>query len=133
MSQKSFVMQLPQFVPKALTSDTSDGVQIAYASVGAGPPLVKGPNWMNHLEYDWQSPVWRHLMQELAREHKLIRFDQRGNGLSDWDAVDLSFEAFVSDLEAVVDAAGLEKFALLMAIRFLVKRKNANLYLEEDI
>jgi class 3 adenylate cyclase/pimeloyl-ACP methyl ester carboxylesterase len=91
----------------------SDGVQIAYASVGAGPPLVKGPNWMNHLEYDWQSPVWRHLMQELAREHKLIRFDQRGNGLSDWDAVDLSFEAFVSDLEAVVDAAGLEKFALL--------------------
>jgi class 3 adenylate cyclase len=59
-----------------------DGVQIAYAAVGAGPPLVKAPNWMNHLEYDWESPVWRHFMLELAREHRLIRFDQRGNGLS---------------------------------------------------
>ncbi len=90
-----------------------DGVQIAYASVGTGPPLVKAPNWMNHLEYDWQSPIWRHLLQELAREHTLIRFDQRGNGLSDWDVDEISFDSFVRDLETVVDAAGLEKFALL--------------------
>ncbi len=90
-----------------------DGVQIAYASVGTEPPLVKAPNWMNHLEYDWQSPIWRHLLQELAREHTLIRFDQRGNGLSDWDVDEISFDSFVRDLETVVDAAGLEKFALL--------------------
>jgi class 3 adenylate cyclase/pimeloyl-ACP methyl ester carboxylesterase len=90
-----------------------DGAQIAYASVGSGPPLVKAPNWMNHLEYDWKSPVWRHLIQELAREHELIRFDQRGNGLSDWDVQDISFEAFVRDLETVVEAVGLEQFSLL--------------------
>ncbi len=90
-----------------------DGVQIAYATVGSGPPLVKAPNWMSHLEYDWKSPVWRHLMQELARGHTLIRFDQRGNGLSDWEVEDISFEAFVRDLETVVDAIGLRKFPLL--------------------
>ncbi len=89
-----------------------DGVQIAYATVGSGPPLVKAPNWMSHLEYDWQSPIWRHLMRELAREHKLIRFDQRGNGLSDWDVDEISFDSFVHDLETVVDAAGLERFDL---------------------
>ena len=90
-----------------------DGVQIAYATVGSGPPLVKAPNWMSHLEYDWRSPIWRHLMRELAREHRLIRFDQRGNGLSDWDVDEISFDSFVRDLEAVVDAAGLERFDLL--------------------
>jgi class 3 adenylate cyclase/pimeloyl-ACP methyl ester carboxylesterase len=90
-----------------------DGVQIAYATVGTGPPLVKAPNWMNHLEYDWQSPIWRHLLQELAKDHTLVRFDQRANGLSDWDVEDISFEAFVRDLETVVDALGLERFPLL--------------------
>ena len=68
---------------------------------------------LNHLEYDWQSPVWRHLLRELAKDHLLIRYDERGNGLSDWDVDDISFESFVSDLETVVDAAGLERFALL--------------------
>jgi pimeloyl-ACP methyl ester carboxylesterase len=90
----------------------SDGAQIAYATVGQGPPLVKTANWMNHLEYDWESPVWRHVFQGLARNHQLIRYDERGNGLSDWDVEDISFEAFVSDLETVVDAAGIERFAL---------------------
>ncbi len=90
-----------------------DGVMIAYASVGIGNVLVKAPNWMNHLEYDWRSPVWRHLMEELARNHRLIRFDQRGNGLSDRSVERISFEAFVEDLEAVVDHAGLDRFDLL--------------------
>ena len=91
----------------------SDGVGIAYATVGQGPPLVKTANWLNHLEFDWQSPVWRHLLDELARDHRLIRYDERGNGLSDWDADDISFDAFVRDLETVVDAVGEEQFALL--------------------
>jgi len=92
---------------------TPDGVSIAYATVGTGPLLVKAANWLNHLEYDWQSPVWRHLLEELAGHHQLIRYDERGNGLSDWDVADISFEAFVRDLETVVDAAGPERFALL--------------------
>ena len=91
----------------------ADGVQIAYATVGDGPPLVKAPNWMNHLEFDWQSPIWRHLLTDMARDHTLVRFDQRGNGLSDWEVDDISHDAFVADLGAVVDAAGLERFPLL--------------------
>lgn len=90
-----------------------DGVQIGYATVGEGPPLVKAPNWMNHLEYDWHSPIWRHVLREFCRDHTLVRFDQRGNGLSDWDVEDFSLDAFVSDLETVVDTLGLERFPLL--------------------
>ena len=90
-----------------------DGVRIAYATAGQGPPLVKAANWLNHLEYDWQSPIWSHLLHALAAEHRLIRYDERGNGLSDWDVDDISFDAFVSDLESVVEATGLQRFALL--------------------
>ena len=90
-----------------------DGTQIAYATVGQGPPLIKAANWLNHLEYDWESPVWRHVLHGLARDRRLIRYDERGNGLSDWDVEDISFEAFVSDLETVVDTVGIERFPLL--------------------
>jgi pimeloyl-ACP methyl ester carboxylesterase/DNA-binding winged helix-turn-helix (wHTH) protein len=90
-----------------------DGARIAYAVAGLGPPLVKAANWLNHLEYDWQSPIWSHLLHALAAEHRLIRYDERGNGLSDWDVDDISFDAFVSDLESVVEATGLQRFALL--------------------
>ena len=91
----------------------SDGVRIAYALAGNGPPLVKAANWLNHLEYDWQSPIWSHLLHALASNRRLIRYDQRGNGLSDWDVDDISFEAFVRDLETVIEAAGLQRFSLL--------------------
>ena len=91
----------------------SDGVRIAYALAGQGLPLVKAANWLNHLEYDWQSPIWSHLLQALASDYQLIRYDERGNGLSDWDVDDISFDAFVRDLESTVDATGLERFALL--------------------
>jgi pimeloyl-ACP methyl ester carboxylesterase/DNA-binding winged helix-turn-helix (wHTH) protein len=90
----------------------SDGVRIAYADVGRGVPLVKTANWMSHLEYDWQSPIWSHLLHALAADHRLVRYDERGNGLSDWEAEDISFDSFVRDLESVVDTLGLEKFAL---------------------
>ena len=91
----------------------SDGVRIAYAAVGKGPPLVKAANWLNHLEYDWQSPIWSHVLQAIAARYRLIRYDERGNGLSDRDVEDISLEAFVRDLESVVDANGLQKFPLL--------------------
>jgi len=92
---------------------TRDGVRVAYATVGAGPPLIKTANWLNHLEYDWDSPIWRHVFRGLARDHCLIRYDARGNGLSDWDVEDISFDAFVRDLESVVDTVGLDRFPLL--------------------
>jgi pimeloyl-ACP methyl ester carboxylesterase/DNA-binding SARP family transcriptional activator len=90
-----------------------DGARIAYATLGEGPPLVKTANWMSHLEYDWKSPLWRHLARELSREFHLIRYDQRGNGLSEPEVDDFSLPAMVGDLEAVVDASGVERFALL--------------------
>src|SRR5262249_29287348 len=91
---------------------TKDGVQLAYARMGNGRPLVKTGNWMTHVEFDCESPIWRHLYRELARDNTLIRYDTRGNGLSDREVADFSFETFVSDLETVVDAARLERFAL---------------------
>jgi len=90
-----------------------DGVQIAYALVGKGPPLVKTANWLNHLEYDWESPVWRHVFRGLAHGRELIRYDARGNGLSDWNVPDFSIDSLVADLEAVVEASAVEKFPLL--------------------
>ena len=92
---------------------TPDGVRLAYAISGNGPPLVKSANWMNHLEYDWESPVWRHLFRGLSSDHTLIRYDARGNGMSDWDVDELSLDAWVSDLESVVDAARVERFPLI--------------------
>ncbi len=90
-----------------------DGAQIAYATVGEGPPLVKTANWLNHLEFDWESPVWTHVFRALMEENRLVRYDARGNGLSDWQVSDFSLERQVEDLEAVVDAAGLERFSLI--------------------
>ena len=90
-----------------------DGVQLAYSCVGNGPPLVKTGNWMTHLEKDLESPIWRHLWRDLARDHTLVRYDARGNGLSDREVDEFSFEALVRDLQIVVDAAGVEKFDLL--------------------
>jgi len=91
----------------------SDGVRIAHASVGEGPPLVKAANWLNHLELDWNSPIWGSTFSACARDRTFIRYDERGNGLSDWNVDEISFEAFVRDLETVVDAFGLERFPLL--------------------
>jgi pimeloyl-ACP methyl ester carboxylesterase/DNA-binding CsgD family transcriptional regulator len=93
----------------------ADGTSIAYATIGHGPPLVKAPHWLTHLEYEAESVLWRHWLQELSRDHQFLRLDQRGCGLSDRDVKELSFEAYVSDLETVVDAAGFERFPLLGA------------------
>ncbi|NRQ42845.1 alpha/beta fold hydrolase [Rheinheimera sp. YQF-2] len=90
-----------------------DGVRIAYASVGKGPTIVKAANWLSHLEHDWNAPIWSPLFRDLAADHHFVRYDERGNGLSDWDVADISFDAFVTDLETVVAANKLDKFALL--------------------
>jgi pimeloyl-ACP methyl ester carboxylesterase/DNA-binding CsgD family transcriptional regulator len=92
---------------------SADGVRIAYATVGAGPPLLRTAHWLSHLDYDWQSPVWRPWLQALARRYTLIRYDPRGCGLSDWAVDELSFDAALRDLEAVIAATGRSRFALL--------------------
>jgi pimeloyl-ACP methyl ester carboxylesterase/DNA-binding CsgD family transcriptional regulator len=92
---------------------SADGVGIAYAVHGSGPPLVIDTCWLSHLQFDWQSPVWRHYLVELGQIATVIRYDERGHGLSDRGVTDHSLEARVGDLEAVVDDAGLDRFALL--------------------
>jgi pimeloyl-ACP methyl ester carboxylesterase/DNA-binding CsgD family transcriptional regulator len=91
----------------------ADGVRIAYATSGHGPPLVKAANYLTHLEHDWNGPVWRHWLRELGRHHTLVRYDERGCGLSDRDVAEYSIDAWVRDLETVVDALGLGQFPLL--------------------
>jgi len=92
---------------------TADGVHLAMEAVGNGPPLVKTANWLTHLEFDWHSPVWSPLFKRLAAQCRLVRYDQRGSGLSDWDVPNFAFESYVHDLETVVDSLGLDRFALM--------------------
>jgi len=92
---------------------SADHTRIAYSTVGTGPPLAKTANWLSHIEYEWDSPVWTHWIRDLSQRHLLVRWDQRGCGLSDWNVDDLSLDAFVRDQETVVDALGLERFALM--------------------
>jgi pimeloyl-ACP methyl ester carboxylesterase/DNA-binding CsgD family transcriptional regulator len=90
-----------------------DGVRLAWAQHGSGPALVKAANWLTHLEFDWDSPVWRHWLEGLGERHTLVRYDERGCGLSDPETKALSLDRWVADLETVVDAAGLDRFVLL--------------------
>ena len=93
---------------------TDDGLDLAWAATGRGLPLVKAANWLTHLEYDQESPVWRHWTRFLAGHFRYIRHDERGCGLSDWNTGDLSFPRWLDDLERVVDAAAIDRpFALL--------------------
>jgi class 3 adenylate cyclase/pimeloyl-ACP methyl ester carboxylesterase len=91
----------------------ADGVRLAYAQVGSGPPLLKSAHWLGHLVYDWELPIFRQFLLGLASHFALTRYDARGNGLSDWDVGELSLDAWVSDMETVADAAGLDRFPIL--------------------
>jgi pimeloyl-ACP methyl ester carboxylesterase/DNA-binding winged helix-turn-helix (wHTH) protein len=92
---------------------TSDGVRIAYHIGGQGPVLVRTIHWLNHLDFEWKTPLRRQWLSEVMRHNTLVRYDQRGSGLSDWNVSDFSFERTVQDFEELVDAAGLEKFSIL--------------------
>ena len=92
---------------------TKDGVRLAYATVGTGPPLVKASNWLTHLDYEWGSPVWHHWCAEFSKHHRAVRYDERGNGMSQREVSGIGFDTWVRDLETVVDAAGLDQFSLL--------------------
>jgi class 3 adenylate cyclase/pimeloyl-ACP methyl ester carboxylesterase len=90
-----------------------DGVQLAYTTYGAGSPVVLVSNWLTHLELDWKIAFRRRIIEDLSKNHMVVRYDARGNGLSDWDVDDMSFEASVADLDTVIDTLGLKEFALL--------------------
>lgn len=90
-----------------------DGTRIAYACTGKGPCVIKAANWLTHLDLELSSPVWGRMLAELSEDHELVRYDERGSGLSDWDVEDLSLDAFVRDLETVVDAIGCDRFPLI--------------------
>jgi class 3 adenylate cyclase/pimeloyl-ACP methyl ester carboxylesterase len=125
--------QEPRAAPAALQQrvqyhTATDGTQIAWASIGAGPAVLKAPNWLNHLEYEWRSPVWGPFFAEFARTSRLVRFDQRGNGLSDWDVGEITEGTMAGDMASVAEAAELSRFALLgisqggaFSIRFAVE------------
>lgn len=91
---------------------SADGTNLAWASTGEGAPVLKAPNWLNHIEYEWTSPVWGDFLSEMSKLCRLVRFDQRGNGLSDWDVEDISEDRMIDDMIAVADAAGLDRFGL---------------------
>lgn len=93
--------------------EAADGARIAYATVGDGPVLLKAANWITHLDLEWDSPVWGHWLHGLSRGRTLIRYDERGCGMSDWNVPGFTFEDWVTDLETVVEAVGLERFPLL--------------------
>jgi len=104
------------------------GARIAYALSGFGSPLVKAANWLTHLDLEWESPIWSHWIDALSARHRLVRYDERGCGLSDWDVTDFDLDTWVEDLEAVVDSVGLTRFPLLglsqgaaVAIAFAVR------------
>jgi pimeloyl-ACP methyl ester carboxylesterase/DNA-binding CsgD family transcriptional regulator len=92
---------------------TSDNVQLAWAEAGTGPVLLKAANWLTHLEYDWDSPVWRHWIRFLSAHFRLLRYDERGCGMTDWAIGDLSFDRWVADLEVVADTIDARQFVLL--------------------
>jgi len=92
---------------------TRDGVRIAFEQLGSGPPILKSSNWMSHIEEDRDTPLWRHWLELLADGRRLTRFDGRGFGLSERSPARLDFDGMVADMEAVADAARLERFAIL--------------------
>ncbi|ULE32240.1 alpha/beta fold hydrolase [Mycobacterium sp. IDR2000157661] len=108
----------PQVAPPAPRQHVAfcraaDHVRLAYAVAGDGPPLVRAANWLTHLGYDVESPVWRHWVRDLSARYRFVRYDERGCGLSDWEAGEFTFDDWVADLESVVETLGLERFPLL--------------------
>ena len=105
--------RLPQTI-RFVTTD--DGLRLAWADAGSGPPLVKAANWLSHLEYDWESPVWRHWTRFFAGTFRYIRYDERGCGMSDAVTGELSLDRWMEDLERVVDASGVSTPFTLLGI-----------------
>jgi len=107
---------------------SNNDVQIAYSIIGKGIPILKAPNWLNHIEYEIRSPLWAPLLKSFSEQYQLIRFDQRGTGLSDWDPPEISEDAMIEDMKSVVNASNIKKFGIYglsqgcaFAIRYAVE------------
>src|SRR6266545_62685 len=94
----------------------SDGARLAWAEAGTGPVLVKAANWLTHLEYEWESPVWKHWMQFFSAHCRFVRYDERGCGMSEWASDDLSVNQWTADLESVIEAARPDAPVTLLGI-----------------
>lgn len=103
----------PDPLPVVKFCHSKDGTSIAYARSGAGYPLLFSGSWMTHLDKDWENPAYGDYIRKLSDGFTVIRYDQRGNGLSQWSGTDLSFEGMVDDMEAVVDQSGHDQVAIL--------------------
>src|SRR5262245_9772207 len=95
---------------------STDGARLAWAESGSGPVLVKAANWLSHLEYEWESPVWKHWLQFFSSNFRFIRYDERGCGMSEWRGDELSVDRWVDDLETVIDAARPEEPVTLIGM-----------------
>src|SRR4029450_6710247 len=95
---------------------TRDGLRLAWAEAGTGPVVVKAANWLTHLEYEWESPVWPHWIRFFSEHFRFVRYDERGCGMTDRTVGEVTFEEWVQDLEAVVDAAAIETPFTLLGI-----------------
>lgn len=92
---------------------TDDGVRIAYSIGGEGPPLIRAIDWLNHLDFEWRNPARRHWFSQIMKRHTLLRYDQRGSGLSDWNITDFSFERSLADFEQLIDAVGFDEVSII--------------------
>ena len=104
---------MPAFKQDLRFARAADGTRLAYAVNGQGFPLVRAAHWLTNIELDWQTPIWRPWFDAFGARYRFHRYDSRGCGLSDRDAIDLSFESWIHDFEAVIDAASLQKVAIL--------------------
>ena len=109
------------------SSLANDGVRLAYAIAGTEPKLAKAANWLNHLEYDWETPLYRQMFSRLASSFQLLRYDARGNGLSEWDIEHISFDTWISDLHTIVNASGFQPFPFSECLRGALSRLHYSL------
>ena len=94
----------------------SDGTRLAWAESGTGPIVVKAANWLTHLEYEWESPVWKHWLQFFSAHSRFVRYDERGCGMSEWRDGTLSLDQWAADLQAIIDAARPDGPVILLGI-----------------
>jgi pimeloyl-ACP methyl ester carboxylesterase/DNA-binding CsgD family transcriptional regulator len=96
--------------------NASDGTRLAWADAGEGPLVVKAANWLTHLEYEWESPVWKHWIQFFSSSFRFVRYDERGCGMSEWHGGSLSIDQWADDLARVIDAARPDGPVILLGI-----------------
>jgi pimeloyl-ACP methyl ester carboxylesterase/DNA-binding CsgD family transcriptional regulator len=94
----------------------SDGVRLAWAQSGSGELVVKAANWLTHLEYEWESPVWKHWIRFFSANCRFVRYDERGCGMSEWKAGTPTLDQWTADLASIIEAAEPDRPVTLLGI-----------------